>query len=236
MEQDTDFTDTGRPTPEEDAVSLNTLSDEDLAYTANHSGYRAMLQDLLSPYIGENRASADHAGTSRDGRGTDTTRPESAQERERVETPDRRLSDIEERADNPASGILARFTHVLGKRKEGAVPPSAKRQRLGNSDHDPDGDTRSEAQSVEPQLFDPSLDREDKEEFRFEAPDRVGSYLEQHFRRTLSKEERTAIYAEKTSKTGCQGDDTTKAGSIHNRLCSEEGGQGKGCSLDENSR
>ena len=37
--------------------------------------------------------------------------------------------------------------------------------------------------------FDPSLDKEDEEEFRFE----VTAYLENHFRRSLSKEERTAM-------------------------------------------
>ena len=38
-----------------------------------------------------------------------------------------------------------------------------------------------------------SLDREDKEEFRFKAPGPIGPYLEQHLRRGLSKEERTAM-------------------------------------------
>ena len=46
---------------------------------------------------------------------------------------------------------------------------------------------------MEPQLFDPSLDREDKEEFRFEALGPIGPYLEEHLRRGLSKEERTAM-------------------------------------------
>ena len=42
--------------------------------------------------------------------------------------------------------------------------------------NDSESGTHSEAQSVEPQLFNPSLDREDKEEFKFEAPERVGSF------------------------------------------------------------
>ena len=74
---------------------------------------------------------------------------------------------------------------MLWKRKEGAVPPSTKWQRLNDSE----SGTRSEAQSVEPQLFHPSLDWEDKEEFKFEAPNEVGSYLEQHFKRNLTKEQ-----------------------------------------------
>jgi len=74
---------------------------------------------------------------------------------------------------------------VLWKRKEGAFLPSTKWQRLNDSE----SGTHSEAQSVEPQLFNPSLDWEDKEEFKFEAPDEVGSYLEQHFKRSLTKEQ-----------------------------------------------
>ena len=66
----------------EDTVSLRALSDEDLTYIANNPGYRAMLQDLLSPYIGGKSVGADHASTSHDGRGTDPTRP--AQEDDEV--------------------------------------------------------------------------------------------------------------------------------------------------------
>jgi len=40
--------------------------------------------------------------------------------------PDQCLTGIEDRADNWASRILERITHVFRKRKEGAVPPSTK--------------------------------------------------------------------------------------------------------------
>ena len=40
--------------------------------------------------------------------------------------------------------------------------------------------------------FDPSKKKE-TEEFRFKAPKVVNSYMEKHFQRTLSKEERTAM-------------------------------------------
>ena len=66
---------------------------------------------------------------------------------------------------------------MLGKRKEGTVSPSTKWQWLDDSE----SDTHSEEHSVEPQLFHPSLNREDKE-FKFEAPDQLGSYLEQHLK------------------------------------------------------
>ena len=95
-------------------MSLNALSDEDLTYIVNNPGYRATLQDILSPYIGEESAGADHAGTSYDGRGTDHTRPDPAQERERVETPEQRLTGFEGSADDTDS-ILQRISHVLGK-------------------------------------------------------------------------------------------------------------------------
>ena len=168
----------------EDRVSLNALSDEDLSYIASNADYREMLQDLLTPHVGEKRASADHASPAHSGRGTDPTRPDPTRGRE---APDQRLTDIEDSANNTAS-MLQRFARDLRKRAGGADSPCSKRQRLG----DGDSDTLS-AQSVELHTFDPSLDKEDKEEFRFEAPDRVGSYLEQHFRRSLSKEERTAM-------------------------------------------
>ena len=103
-----------------------------------------MLQDILSPYIGENRASAEHTGTFHNGCGTDTTRPEPTQEWGRVETPDWFLTGIEDRAENSAWRILEEIIHVLGKRKEGTVPPSTKWQRLNDSE----SDTHSEAQSV----------------------------------------------------------------------------------------
>jgi len=71
-------------------------------------------------------------------------RPEPAQAWGRVETPDWFLTGIEDRAGNSAWRILEEITHVLGKRKEGTVPPSTKWQRLNDSE----SDTHSEAQSV----------------------------------------------------------------------------------------
>ena len=136
-----------------------------------------MLQDLLPPYSGEKRASADHASTSGSRRGTDTTRPDSTRGRE---VPDHRLTDVEDSADNTAS-ILQSIARVMRKRAGGAYPPTSKRQRLDDADND----TLSEAQSVELQPFDPSLDKEDKEEFKFDAPDRVGSYLATAFQEKL---------------------------------------------------
>ena len=41
--------------------------------------------------------------------------------------------------------------------------------------------------------FDPTLEREDKEEFKVKIPKPIQKYLEKHFRRSLSKEARTAV-------------------------------------------
>jgi len=87
-------------------VSLNALSDKDQAQIASIRTTEVMLQDILSPYTGENRVSADHTGTFHNGCGTDTTRPEPTQASGRVETPDQFLTSIEDRAGNSAWRIL----------------------------------------------------------------------------------------------------------------------------------
>ena len=47
--------------PAEDAVSLSALSEDDLTHIANIPQYRAMLHDLLSPYMGESSVSTEPA-------------------------------------------------------------------------------------------------------------------------------------------------------------------------------
>ena len=61
-------------------------------------------------------------------------------------------------------------------------------KRVKNSS---DRDTDSDLDSKE--HFNPELEKEDKEEFKTKVPKTVGKYLEKHFRRSLSKEERTAM-------------------------------------------
>ena len=90
--------------------------------------------------------------------------------------------------ETTSPGMFQLIAQALRRSRESANPAAAKRQRL----QDAESDTTSEAPSVAPQIFDPSLDKEDKD-FKFEAPDWVGSYLEKHFGRSLSKEERTAM-------------------------------------------
>ena len=54
-----------------------------------------------------------------------------------------------------------------------------------------DRDTDSDLDSRE--HFNPELEKQDKEEFKTKVLKSVGKYLEKHFRRSLSKEERTAM-------------------------------------------
>ena len=171
------------PVDSEDAVSLKALSDEDLAYIAKNPIYRAMLQDLISPIIEESgggHTSADNtSSSSRTGRGTDTTRS-----REANRVPDQHAdesdeSEAEEQSDqDTATIIVEKICHALGKRKKSTLTAS-KRQKEGEGE--------------EPRLFDPSLDREDKDEYKFDPPKVVTKYLEQHFRKGLAKDERTAM-------------------------------------------
>ena len=175
---------------DEDTVTLNALSDDELAQIANNPRYRGMLQDLLTPFMVGNGADADHAGTSGNGRGTDPTRPSPQLTREQITAPNQRqTSESESSVDTTASSVVQRIARVLSRRDAGAITPAPKRQRLLDSD----SDSCSDVQSVVHQAFNPSLDREDKEEFKFEPPDCVQQYLEQHFRKSLSKEERTAM-------------------------------------------
>ena len=170
--------------PAEDAVSLSALSEDDLTHIANNPQYRAMLQDLLSPYMGESSVSTEPADTLDSGRGTDPTRHQS----EGATAPDQRLARLGSSAETTARETLRRISEALKRSTEEVNLPTAKRQRLCDSD----SDVYSETSTTLP-TFDPSLDKEDKEEFRFEAPDQVTAYLEKHFRRSLSKEERTAM-------------------------------------------
>lgn len=82
-----------------------------------------------------------------------------------VNVPDQRSTDLERCADNTASEVLQRIYQMLRKRTAGADSPVPKRQRLVSRDADNDVHVNLDIQSIEPQTFDPSLDREDKEEF-----------------------------------------------------------------------
>ena len=46
---------------------------------------------------------------------------------------------------------------------------------------------------MEDESFDPTLEREDKDDFKVKVPTTIERYIDKHFRRSLSKEERTAM-------------------------------------------
>ena len=48
-------------------------------------------------------------------------------------------------------------------------------------------------QSSDEEYFDPTLEREDREEFKVKVPRAIQKYVEKHIRRSLSKEEQTAM-------------------------------------------
>ena len=52
--------------------------------------------------------------------------------------------------------------------------------------------------------FDPTLEKEDKDDFKVKVPRTIERYIDKHFCRPLSKEERTAMLeASKTGHRGC---------------------------------
>ena len=161
----------------DDAVSIDaSVTEEDLVSISKDPRYRQLLTELLE-VPQDNQSSTDNTSSDANvGNGTDTTIPPSD-----VVQPDQLATPPGSRQSNIVRRLL--MEGVLGKRRSADLdpPPGSKR---GN-------------QSLEPhhsaQLFDPTLDREDKEDFRFTAPKQITEYLEKHFRRGLSKEERTAM-------------------------------------------
>ena len=73
------------------------------------------------------------------------------------------------------------------KRKlgSGAHTSLAKKSRISPQ---PSGSSESENES-----FDPTLEREDRDEFKVKVPRMIEKYIDKHFRQALSKEERTAM-------------------------------------------
>ena len=53
--------------------------------------------------------------------------------------------------------------------------------------------SQSETDESDRDFFDPSLEQEDRDEFRVDVPQGIEKYLNRHFRKSLTKEERTAM-------------------------------------------
>ena len=193
---------------EHDFISVEALSSEDLQYIVGNAKYRHVLSDLLSPYLekedvldnseAESEASADRTGPAdRLERGTDHTRLIQVHH----------LAERRAGADTSALSRLGKrpsrdreLSEHSRKRQKLISPPSRKRaleaespgpstKRLSLvSDSHSDSDTEEEWH-----CFNPEMEREDKEEFRMQVSKTVRKYIEKHFCRSLSKQERTAM-------------------------------------------
>ena len=157
----------------DDSVSIDALTQDDLVAISSDPRYRQLLNELLEAPLG-NQSSTDNTSSDTNiGNGTDPTIPPPS-----VVQPDQLATSPGSGQSNVVSRLL--LESVLGKR--------------GSTDLDPPpGSKRGDKPLHSAQPFDPTLDREDKEDFRFTAPKQITEYLEKHFRRGLSKEERTAM-------------------------------------------
>ena len=184
--------------PDRDVVSLDALSQEELQYIVGNSTYRDILSDLLAPFVDglnetESVISADHTVTdsqsqkstnpvvyklaNRQGEGADT----SSQAKKKA------LKRPSEGESSPSKKRRRVQAEVTRKRKSGTgapVSPSKKPKVSPQS---------SSASESEDESFDPTLEREDKDDFKVKVPRTVERYIDKHFRRSLSKEERTAM-------------------------------------------
>ena len=185
------------------ASTLDDLSQEKLEYIASHPDYRSILEGLLQPGA-ENpngaqvRGSAEHTtlGDSAEHTTSESDSADNTITEDECST-DHTRSNLQrthrKRAD-PSSSSLSSSPPRGRKRSRrehspmGGEPPR-KCTRGITSTKKRGGDKSS---SME-QCFNPALERDDKEEFKAPVPDIIQKYLEEHFQRPLSKEERTAM-------------------------------------------
>ena len=154
----------------DNSVSIDALTQGDLVAISSDPRYRQVLIELLEAVL-DNQSST--SSDTNIGNGTDPTVPPTS-----VVQPDQLATSPGSGQSNIVSRLL--IESVLGKRRSTDLdpPPGSKR---GNKTLEPHHSA---------QLFDPTLDRKDKEDFRFTEPKQIiTEYLEKHFRRGLSKEE-----------------------------------------------
>ena len=135
-------------------LSLSFISSKRVRQIKNRNlGYWAMLQDILSPIIGEN----GNKGSSADNTGPNSSEGRQYPPHPKSRVPDQHSDDDsseeEESDDDAAIAFLEKLSHALGKRKSKKTSGSArKKQRV--------------TEGEESQLFNPSLDRADKDEYK----------------------------------------------------------------------
>lgn len=177
---------------EKDIVSLDALSQDELQYIVENSNYRNILSDLLSPFMEESTSETAsvhlvedrperesrtivHRLSSRQGGGADPS-PSVAKKGALKRPSDESSSQPKKRQRLHMEGTRKR------KSETAALTPSAKKSK-----------TSSSASESEDESFDPTLEREDKDDFKVKVPRPIEKYFDKHFRRSLSKEERTAM-------------------------------------------
>ena len=191
---------------DQDFVSVEALSAKELQYIVGNDRYRDLLSDLLSPYL-EAREDGRDSGS---GDSVDHTNPSDQPNRGTDHTPSVRVHTIRGQRAGVDTSTLARskprkrpscdreVSDVHRKKQRLESPPPRKRSREDSSPGPApkrasrDTDSGSDMDG-EIQCFDPELETEDKEEFKMKVPRVVERYVEKHFRRSLSKEERTAM-------------------------------------------
>ena len=180
---------------DEDHIRLDALSDEDLSYIATNERYSQLLKELLPDRD-------TPAPTNPSGESVDST-PRSAAFVPEADHPGQSKTS-EESCQHDADPTMPRHHSVLpecnpdqvvaeAEEKSSASqntpqegPPPPKRPRVDN-------EGASSSGSCSEYLFDPAIAGTEEDEFHFSPPGVVSDYLERHFRRSLSKKERTAM-------------------------------------------
>lgn len=143
------------------------------------------------------RGRADHSSSSRKGRVADHSQPRESNrlavsrsylsaessESEPVRRK-RRAEPLEHPVKRPRLSDRKRKTAQRLR-----VPPS---KRTCTTDAH-SSSSESDSEDDESEGFNPTLEQEDKDEFRMDVPRPVGKYVNRHFRKGLTKEERTAM-------------------------------------------
>ena len=168
---------------------------------ADHSsGNRRATRDVHSSKY----KAAKRSSTKNDGKGADQSRRSRRKNHSSRDTSESRtsdtstsLSDTDRRSRKRRSGYTPeehtkriKLDHRRARSPAASLP---KRARDGTSDSS--GTSESDSSDEDEQLnqFDPSLEHEDRDEYRVDVAPRIQKYLNRHFRKGLTKEERTAM-------------------------------------------
>ena len=188
---------------EKDLMYLDALSQEELQYIVSNSRYRGILSDLLAPFIevspsqAGSEGSADHTVTDDlSERGTNSVVYKLGSSSSRQGGADTSPSTASKKAKKrPSNGSSSQPR----KRQKNSTDESRKRKHATNTLEPPTKRLKtassqlSSSSESEDESFNPILEREDKDDFKVTVPKAIGKYVEKHFRRSLSKEERTAM-------------------------------------------